>query len=162
MSTEDNSLAEQSLKDQDLERRESFRQRLEVISHWKKEVQSKAERHNASRLHSRNRRSLREVGGLIDDYRAGEGRVAYNLKQREAYASKKNGAVREYVSGLDPEERAARDLSKNAEAQARARSKKTTAEQSAERALRRKKKKERDAELAELDAFVDALLGVSK
>lgn len=128
-------------------------QRARKIAGWLSDTLPKSLADNAARLHTHNKRVLREAGAAIDEFRAGEGRDDYNRKQREVYAEKKGSAPREYVSGLTEEDRAERDRIKNAEAQARARSRKTTAQQSAERAERRRKKKEREAEDAELEAI---------
>lgn len=128
-------------------------QRAIAMSKWQTDTLPKALADNAERLHTTNKQALRKAGAAVDEFRAGEGRDDYNRKQREVYAEKKGSAPREYVSGLTEGDRAERDRIKNTEAQARARSKKTTAQQSAERAERRRKKKEREAEDAELEAI---------
>lgn len=132
---------------------ELINERARKIAQWQSETLPKAEADNAARLHPRNKRSLREAGAAIDKHRAGEGRDTYNRKQREAYEEKKGSKPREYVAGLSEEDRAERDRVKNVEAQSKVRSKKTTAQQSAERAERRRKAKEREAEAAELGAI---------
>lgn len=133
-----------------LSRQERINHHARLIGNWKANKQPKYEAENAARLHIYNRKKLREAGGIIDGHRAGEGREQYNAKRRNEYAEAKGGIVREYQGGLSDEARKERHRVKNLEAQARFRAKKSTAEQSAERAARRHRAKEREAEAVEL------------
>lgn len=130
---------------------------LRLAAEWKSKL-PKIEAANAERLHTRNRNALREAGGIIDAHRSGEGRAEYNEKQRKIYAQEKGAAPREYLTGLPPEERATRLAAQNAKAQAKVRAGQTKEEQSAARADRRRRAKERakavsDAALAARSIF---------
>lgn len=133
-----------------LSKQERIIRNARIIGGWKVEKQPTYEADNAGRLHTRNRRELREAGAAIDEHRAGEGREQYNAKRREEYAEAQGGEVREYRGGLSDDDRKERDRVKNLEAQARFRAKTSTSDQSAKRAERRRRAKEREAEAAEL------------
>lgn len=96
------------------------------------------EAHNAKRLHTHNKRPFREVGAAIDEYRAGEGKEAYNAGRRAEYAAKiedeQHRPVRSYKPNPTPEDRAAqlRAASKRSRAKKKAESEARIAAEAAE------------------------------